>query len=95
MDNTATSPDREYMFLICPYCGTRQTHHLKRMTSPQIVLCDCENAPGCDRYFAVNLRIVHKVEYLAIDATDEHEDCTEQRLAEEKAIYGVKEAHND
>ena len=72
--------NREYVTLICPYCGTRQSHYLERKIGPQIVLCDIDDVPGCDRYFAVTLRVVHKIEYYAMNEADEHEDCTDQRL---------------
>jgi len=77
--------------LICPYCGTRQSHHLARTTSPQVILCDCENAPGCDRYFAVKLRMKPVVEYFAMNETPEVDDQTERRLAE--ALDDIKRHH--
>ena len=76
--------EKEFVYIICPYCGVRQKHFLKR-GGPQIVLCDCENAPGCDRYFAVSLTMIPKVSYFSVNETDESLDYTEQRLAEEKA----------
>ena len=73
---------QEFVHLICPYCGTRQTQYLKRFTSPQVILCDCENAPGCDRYFAVTLRMKPVVEYYAMNETAEAKDQTGLRLKE-------------
>ena len=63
--------EREQVAIICPYCGTRQLQHLKRTVRPQVVLCDCENYPGCDRYFAVSLRIEHKLQYYAMSEKGE------------------------
>lgn len=72
----------EAVWLICPYCGVRQMHYLERDRGPQVVLCDCENYPGCDRYFAVRLRMIPKLEYYSMNETDESPDYTEERMAE-------------
>ena len=71
----------EWVYVICPYCGTRQKQWLER-GGPQVVLCDCENVPGCDRYFAVTLTMKPVVEYYALNDLPEHEDCTQQRIEE-------------
>jgi len=78
----ANSDPPENVYVICPYCGTRQRTRLERMTRPQIVLCDCEDYPGCDRWFAVRLQMVPRLQYYAVDETPEAENQTEQRKAE-------------
>lgn len=47
----------------CPYCGVRQVHELTRSVRPQVVLCDIEEVPGCDRYFAVTLTMIPRLSY--------------------------------
>ena len=39
----------------CPYCGTEQRVMIRREEEnhPKLVLCDIEDVPGCDRWFAV------------------------------------------
>ena len=40
----------------CPYCGVEAIYYIEREThGPQVILCDIDNAPGCDRYFAVEV----------------------------------------
>ena len=73
---------RETVYLICPYCGVRQAHYLERVSRIQIILCDCEDYPGCDRWFAVRLLMVPRLQYYAVNETPEAADQTEQRKAE-------------
>ncbi len=40
----------------CPYCG----HHTPVLatlpyTGPEVILCDTEDGPGCDRYFVARV----------------------------------------
>ena len=61
------SKTRAFVNIACPYCGTPQTQSLVvGSPTPQIVLCDCENVPGCDRYFVVAVRVQYNIEYSAI-----------------------------
>ena len=78
----AIGSDYEHTWLICPYCGVRQSHALRRQIGPQVILCDCENVPGCDRYFSVMLAMKPVVEYFTMTETDEAKDQTAQRMAE-------------
>ena len=71
----------EWVWVICPYCGVRQKAWLER-GGPQVVLCDCEDFPGCDRYFAVTVTMKPILEYFALNETVEHEDCTDERMKE-------------
>ena len=44
--------ERITAWITCPYCGQRQAMALLP-GRPDVVLCDTEDVPGCDRYFAV------------------------------------------
>lgn len=45
----------------CPYCGNEfwqmvELHDIG-ISRPMIILCDIEETPGCDRYFAANFTL--------------------------------------
>ena len=47
----------EAVFVTCPYCGNRTVYYMDRDTlGPQVILCDIDDSPGCDRYFAVHVK---------------------------------------
>ena len=44
----------------CPYCGQSQKKVISmnpQASKMKVVLCDIEDVPGCDRYFAVNVSL--------------------------------------
>ncbi len=46
------------VFVNCPYCGVEnkiRVDDTSQWVRPQVILCDCENVPGCDRYFVVDI----------------------------------------
>ena len=54
----------------CPYCHYRNPIYIdspEQIRSPWIILCDCENGPGCGRYFVINCYVQATVEEYAID----------------------------
>ena len=40
----------------CPYCAQAQSI-LVKPGRPEVVVCDTEDVPGCDRYFSVEAQL--------------------------------------
>lgn len=53
----------------CPYCGhdNKISLHRGEELRPKVVLCDVEDGPGCDRYFAAEVRFVTKVKIYTLE----------------------------
>ena len=56
--------DRTGVRIVCPYCGNEAVYFVKE--GKQIILCDIEDTPGCDRYFVADMRFVPKVKLYAM-----------------------------
>ena len=54
--------------LQCPYCGvvSHYIYDADNWFRPQIFLCDTEDAPGCDRYFAATISFKPVVRYFSM-----------------------------
>ena len=53
----------EAVWVTCPYCNNRAVYMLDRdARGPQIILCDIDESPGCDRYFAIEVTWHPKVQ---------------------------------
>jgi hypothetical protein len=50
-----------FVYVTCPYCGTRNRIHISEIQSNKhVALCDIEDVPGCDEYFAFDIRIKYE-----------------------------------
>jgi hypothetical protein len=57
----------------CPYCGYNNRIWCDLLDyGPQVVTCDCDDGPGCGRYFAFSTVWAAKVQtYALTEVTDE------------------------
>jgi len=56
---------------VCPYCGhgTRIVVHEYEENRPKVVLCEVEDGPGCDRYFAAQVTFVPQTKTFTMNST--------------------------
>jgi len=53
--------------MTCPYCGFEYKYMVEPSYPPlQIVLCNDAKGGGCDRYFAVKIKVQYNKEYYTL-----------------------------
>ena len=52
---------------ICPYCGYMNTIAVNtNIIERVVVLCDCEEGPGCDQYFVAEVKFIPVVKVFSM-----------------------------
>lgn len=66
--------DFRLVTVLCPYCGhdNRIRVHTSEENSPRVALCEIEDGPGCDRYFAVEVSFSPTVKTFTLETTHTH-----------------------
>ena len=69
----ARVPDTRTAKVSCPYCGHVNTVRICRDDElrPIVILCDIEEGPGCDRFFAAQIAFRPSIEVFSLEPAQE------------------------